>query len=117
MKTKRTQQIACFFAAALGLVAGYAASADPTPQIVSNQTVTSVSDVDYGGEMVSFTVSQPVVTGCTYTNQYAIRDTNIMKGALALLIVARLSGNSVNFYVTGACDSSGVPLVASVTVN
>jgi len=117
MNTKGSQQITRSVAAALGLVTGYAALADPTPQVVTNQTVTSVSDVDYGGEVVSFTVSQPVVTGCTYTNQYAIRDTNIMKGALALLIVARLAGNSVNFYVTGACDSSGVPLVASVTVN
>jgi hypothetical protein len=85
--------------------------------MVTNQTVTSVGDVDYGGEVVAITVSQPVVTGCTYATQYVIRDINVIKGGLAVLIAARLSGNSVNLYVTGDCDTTGQPLVASVVMN
>jgi hypothetical protein len=117
MNIKIDQKVIRSVVATLGLVAGYSAWADPTPQTVANQTVTSVSDVDYGGELVQITVSQSVVTGCTYASAYVIRDTNIIKGGLALLIAARLSGISVNLFVTGACDSSGLPLVASVSLN
>jgi hypothetical protein len=103
--------------ATFGFIAASGAWAGPPPQMVTNQTVTSVGDVDYGGEVVAITVSQPVVTGCTYATQYVIRDINVIKGGLAVLIAARLSGNSVNLYVTGDCDTTGQPLVASVVMN
>jgi len=82
-------------------------------------TLTSVSDVDFQGEVVLFAVNQAVdnSAGCTGSSNYAIRDANTIKGALALLTTAFITGIQVTVYVTGACDSSGVPSVNSVTIS
>lgn len=96
------------------IAAAPVALGDPTAQLVTNLTVTSVIDTDYGGEVVQVAVSQGVVSGCTYTDAYDITDANIIKGSLALLTAALISGQPVNLFVSGACDSAGRPIVSSV---
>ena len=107
----------CAFAALLGVVQlaePRAALADPAAQWVTNVTVTSVSDVDYGGEVVQVTISQGVLSGCTYADAYEIRDANTIKGSLALLTAAYVDGQPVSLFVSGTCDSTGRPNVTGV---
>jgi hypothetical protein len=99
---------------ALLIMAAPVALGDPTAQWVMNQTITSVTDNDYGGEVVQVTVSQTVVPGCTDATAYEIRDANTIKGSLALLTAAYITGQSVNLFITGTCDSSGNPNVTAV---
>ena len=84
----------------------------------TNLTVTSVSDVDFQGEVVTFAVNQSVdnSAGCAGSGSYAIRDANTLKGTLALLTTAFVTGTQIRAYVTGACDATGVPNVNSVTI-
>lgn len=90
---------------------------NPTAQWVTNLTVTSVSDNDYGGEVVQVTVSQGSVLGCTYTDAYEIRDINTTKGSLALLTAAFIAGRPVDLFVSGTCDSTGRPDVTAVQLD
>jgi hypothetical protein len=93
------------------------ARATPTPQFANALTVVTVADVDFGGELVEIYVSQPVVTGCTGADYYVIRDTNIIKGSLAIAMAALIAGRPIDLYVAGTCDTSGEPLVVSVSMH
>ena len=117
MNRKTIEQIIVVAGTIIGLSIGPAAQANPPPQTVTNLTVISVSDVDYGGEVIQFVVSQPVVTGCTSADFYSMRDTNIIKGGLAVGMTALITSRSIDLYVTGACDTSGRPLVGSITLH
>ena len=117
MSRETTQQIILVAVALLGLSIAPAAWANPTPQAVTNLTVTKVSDVDYGGELVEIFVSQSVVPGCTYADFYIVRDTNVIKGGLALALSALISSRSLDLYVTGTCDTSGRPLVINISTH
>jgi hypothetical protein len=103
---------------ALVLVWASGAWATPSPQFVTNVTLTQVADSDSGGEVVVFTVSQPVLAGCPSSGGYVVRDPNVLKGALALLMTALVASRSVDFYLDGTCDSTtGMPNVIQVTVH
>jgi len=93
------------------------ARATPTPQFANGLTVTTVADVDFGGELVEIYVSQSVVTGCTGADYYVVRDAAIMKGSLAIATAALIAGRTIDLYVTGTCDTSGEPMVASVAIH
>jgi len=81
-------------------------------------TVTSVSDVDFQGDVVMLTVNQAIdnSAGCTGSGSYALRDESRIKGYLALLTTAFVAGVSVEVFVTGVCDPAGVPSINSVTM-
>jgi hypothetical protein len=118
MVTKKTIPIMIsVVAATFGLSAGSAVWANPPAQFVTNATITSVSDTDYGGELVGIAVSQPVVAGCTSASFYALRDSNTIKGGLALATAALVAGRPIDLFVSGDCDTSGQPIVTSVTLH
>jgi hypothetical protein len=77
------------------------ARATPAPQFANGLTVTTVADVDFEAELVEIYVSQPVVTGCTGADYYVVRDTNIIKGSLAIATAALIAGRTIDLYVAG----------------
>lgn len=103
------------------LLAGGTALAAPSAQWVNGVTIISVSDVDYGGEVVQITLSsaQNQVAGCPGSpiNSFALRDANTMKGGLAIALAAFTTGHKVNLFVIGVCDSTGLPQINSITIS
>ncbi len=66
-------------------------------------TITTISDNDIDGEVVQFTVNEVVVNPahCADSTGYAIRDPNTLRGSLALLTSAFVTGKQVDLFVTG----------------
>ena len=81
-------------------------------------TITTLTENNIGGEVVQFTVSEVVDNPghCTDPTGYAIRDPATLRGSLALLTSAFMTGKQVDLYVTGTCDQSGMPIVIGVTL-
>ncbi len=104
-------------AAVVSLLLTATSGAQITPQSVSNLTPTAVSDVDYGGELISITVSQAVLPGCPQSTAYVIRDAAIIKGGLAVAMAALVAGKQLDLFLTGACDSGGNLLVGAITMH
>jgi hypothetical protein len=78
--------------------------------------VTSLGEDDVGGEVVQFTVSEVVDNSahCPNLTGYAIRDSATLRGGLALLTSAMLTGRQVDIFVTGTCDATGMPNVIGI---
>jgi hypothetical protein len=91
--------------------------ADPTPAWVYSLTPTAVQDTDYNGEIVEITVIGGTVAGCTLTDFYVLRDTVSIHGGLSLAISALVASRELDLFVTGACDTTGRPLISSVTMH
>jgi hypothetical protein len=91
--------------------------ATPTAAWVTNLIPIAVTDGDYAGEVVQITMSVSTVSGCPQNDFYAVRDTNIIRGALALATAALVSGRQLDLFVSGSCDSNGRPLVTNVTMH
>jgi hypothetical protein len=81
-------------------------------------TITTISDNDIDGEVVQFTVNEVVdnPAHCADSTGYAIRDPNTLRGSLALLMSAFVTGKQVDLFVTGGCDKTGMPAVSGVTL-
>jgi hypothetical protein len=81
-------------------------------------TITTLTDNDIDGEVVQFTVNEVVDNPghCADSTGYAIRDPNTLRGSLALLMSAFVTGKQVDLFVTGTCDKSGMPAVTGVTL-
>jgi hypothetical protein len=82
-------------------------------------TVTSLGENNVVGEVVQFTVDQEIDNSgrCPVPTGYAIRDSATLKGSLALLTSAMVTGRKVDLYVTGTCDASGMPSVLGVILH
>ena len=78
--------------------------------------ITSLGEDDVGGEVVQFTVSEVVDNSahCPNLTGYAIRDSATLRGGLALLTSAMLTGRQVDIFVTGTCDATGMPNVVGI---
>ena len=81
-------------------------------------TITTISDNDIDGQIVQFTVNEVVDNPghCGDSTGYAIRDPNTLRGSLALLMSAFVTGKQVDLFVTGGCDKTGMPAVSGVTL-
>jgi hypothetical protein len=79
-------------------------------------TVTSVGELNVGGEVVLLTVSEIVDNSahCANPTGYALRDSATLKGSTALLTSALVAGRQVDVFVTGSCDVTGRPNVVGV---
>jgi hypothetical protein len=91
--------------------------ADPTPAWVYSLTPTAVQDTDYNGEVVEITVVGGTVAGCSLADFYVLRDTVSIHGGLSLAISALVASRELDLFVTGACDTTGRPLISSVTMH
>jgi hypothetical protein len=79
-------------------------------------TVTSLGENNVGGEVVQFTVSEVVDNSghCPNITAYTIRDSATLRGSLALLTSAMVAGRQIDLFVTGTCDTTGMPNVIGV---
>jgi hypothetical protein len=79
-------------------------------------TVTTIGENNVGGEVVQFTVNEVVDNPghCPDATGYAIRDPATLKGSLALLSSAMVTGRHIDIFVTGTCDATGMPNVVGV---
>jgi hypothetical protein len=82
-------------------------------------TLTTVGSLNVKGEVVEFTVAEPVDNSahCSDPKGYAIRDSATVRDSLALLMSALMTQMPVDLYVTGACDASGMPAVVGVVLH
>jgi hypothetical protein len=82
-------------------------------------TVTSLEENNVGGEVVKLTVGEIVDNSghCTNATGYAIRDSVTLRGSLALLTSALIAGKTVDLFVTGTCDATGMPNVIGVILH
>jgi hypothetical protein len=82
-------------------------------------TVTSVGELNVGGEVVLLTVSEIVdnAAHCANPSGYALRDAATLKASTALLTSALVAGRQVDLFVTGSCDATGRPNVVGVTLH
>jgi hypothetical protein len=85
---------------------------------IRSLTITTISDNNVDGEVVQFTVNEVVDNSahCADSTGYAIRDPNTLRGSLALLMSAFVTGKQVDLFVTGSCDKTGMPAVSGVTL-
>jgi hypothetical protein len=81
-------------------------------------TVTTLGENNVGGEVVQFTVGEVVDNSghCSDATGYAIRDPATLKGSLALLSSAMVTGRHIDIFVTGTCDATGMPNVIGVVL-
>jgi hypothetical protein len=81
-------------------------------------TITSLSENNVNGEVVQFTVNEVVDNSghCPDKTGYAIRDPATLRGSLALLTSALVAQRQIDLFVTGTCDSTGMPNVIGVTL-
>ena len=79
-------------------------------------TITSLGENNVNGEVVQFTVNEVVDNPghCPDKTGYAIRDPATLRGSLALLTSALLTQRQVDLFVTGTCDTTGMPNVIGV---
>ena len=70
--------------------------------------VTTLGKNNVGGEVVDNPGHCPDATG------YAIRDPATLKGSLAQLSSAMVTGRHIDIFVTGTCDATGMPNVVGV---
>jgi hypothetical protein len=79
-------------------------------------TVNSVGAIEQNGELVIFTVNSTVdnAARCQIGTEYAIRNKETIRSALALLMSSLVAQRTVDILVTGSCDTSGRPLVDGV---
>ena len=79
-------------------------------------TVTTIGENNVAGEVVQFTVGEVVDNPghCPDATGYAIRDPATLRGSLALLTSAMVSGRHIDIFVTGTCDPTGMPNVVGV---
>jgi hypothetical protein len=103
---------------AIGVLALLAAPAAQASGWTAGLTLHMVADSDYQGEVVQFSVDQPIdnSAGCQNTDTYILRNPNTIKGGLALLTAAFLAGRQVSVFVSGTCDASGRPNVTAVQI-
>jgi hypothetical protein len=82
------------------------------------QTVTSITENNVNGEVVQITVAEIIDNSahCANPTGYALRDTATLKGSLALLTSAVAMSKPVDLFVTGSCDTTGMPNVVGVTL-
>jgi hypothetical protein len=78
--------------------------------------VTTLGENNVGGEVVQFTVGEVVDNPghCPDATGYAIRDPATLKGSLAQLSSAMVTGRHIDIFVTGTCDATGMPNVVGV---
>jgi hypothetical protein len=83
---------------------------------IRSVTVTTLGENNVGGEVVQFTVNDVVDNPghCPDATGYAIRDPATLKGSLALLSSAMVTGRHIDIFVTGTCDATGMPNVVGV---
>jgi hypothetical protein len=81
-------------------------------------TVTSVGENNVGGKVVQFTVNEEIDRSvrCPDLTGYGIRDSVTLKGSLSLLLMAMASARKVDVFLTGTCDTTGMPIVLGVVV-
>lgn len=85
-------------------------TADVTPVAITHSL--------YAGEIVQVDIAEAMdnSAGCSVADFYVIRDAAHVKGALALLTAALISGRKLKLFVTGTCDATGRPNVVGVTL-
>jgi hypothetical protein len=86
---------------------------------IRDLTVTSIGENDIGGEVVQFTVREEISNSvrCPDLSGYAIRDPATLRGALALLMSSLVAQHKVDLFLTGTCDSTGMPGVIGVVIH
>jgi hypothetical protein len=101
----------------MGVIAFTQAVALP-PGWIRSVSVATISDNDIDGEVVQFSVNEVVdnPAHCADSTGYAIRDPNTLRGSLALLMSAFVTGKQVDLFATGGCDKTGMPAVSGVTL-
>ena len=86
---------------------------------VTSRSVATVRAVSTTGG-ITFTTVEPILNpnGCSYAEFYAINSGDNPKNALAILLAAKLSGATVDFYMSDTgCDTSNRPRVTDVLIN
>ncbi len=103
--------------AALAAVLGSGLSvADTVPQWNDLYIGTLADSSSSGSELltVSPAAGQLAEQGCPAADAYVVRDPAVMHSALAMLTAALAMGWRVWVQTSGACDTTGRPLVTSV---